>query len=199
MSRRDPQNDIQPRLIVVAAPSGAGKTTLCEKLLKDFPNVRPSISTTTRKQRPTEIQGTHYFFVLPDEFKARAARGEFAEWAEVHGNLYGSSRDQIEAALARGEHVLFDIDVQGAQSLVKHFGNRVLLIFIQPPSMAALEARLVNRKGDSPEAIETRLRNAYNEVGWSRIFDYQIVNDQLDRAYQELQAIFRKECQSTHP
>ncbi|MBI3295721.1 MAG: guanylate kinase [Deltaproteobacteria bacterium] len=194
MSRRTSKTPL-PRLIILSAPSGAGKTTLCERLLKEFPTVQLSISTTTRPQRPNETQGVHYFFVTPDEFKAQQTAGNFAEWAEVHRNFYGSSREQIEKALTNGKHVLFDIDVQGAKSLQKAYGDRVLLIFIHPPSMKELEKRLVDRKGDSPQAIETRLRNAYNEVEWSRIFDYQILNDQLDRAYKELQSIFRKECQ----
>ena len=186
--------DLQPRLIVISAPSGAGKTTLCEMVLKEFPNIRLSVSTTTRERRPYEKHGVHYFFVSRDDFKRLVGQGEFAEWAQVHGNCYGSSRTQIEKALAEGRHVLFDIDVQGAMSLLKSFGDRVLLVFVHPPSMKDLKGRLVERKGDSETAIETRMRNAYNEVGWSQRFDYQIVNDKLDRAYQELKTILEREC-----
>jgi guanylate kinase len=182
------------RLVVVSAPSGAGKTTLCEMLIRDFPNIRLSISTTTRPRRPTEKDGIHYQFVSPEGFQQKIDAGEFAEWAEVHGHSYGTSKRTIENALAAGKNVLFDIDVQGAMNLQKQYGERVLLIFILPPSIAELEQRLRNRKGDSPASIEKRLKNAYNELEWGKKFDYQITNDHLDRAYQELKEILRKEC-----
>lgn len=185
----------QPRLVVIAAPSGAGKTTLCEMLLKEFSNFALSISTTTRPKRPQEENGVHYHFVSPAEFQRKIDQGDFAEWAEVHGNRYGTSKSVIDSALKNQKHLLFDIDIQGAMSLLKHYGNRVLLIFIHPPSMEILERRLRDRKGDSPEAIEKRLQNAYNEVAWSRKFQYQITNDDLAKAYHELKAILQKECQ----
>lgn len=185
----------QPRLVVLAAPSGAGKTTLCEMLLKEFPKFTLSISTTTRGKRPNEEAGTHYHFVTREEFQKKIDLGDFAEWAEVHGNRYGTSKSVIDAALKQGKHLLFDIDVQGAMSLQKHYGNRVLLIFIHPPSMAILEKRLRDRKGDSPEAIEKRLQNAYNEVAWSQKFQYQLTNDDLPKTYSELKKIIEKECQ----
>lgn len=184
----------QPRLVVIAAPSGTGKTTLCEMLLKEFPNFTLSISTTTRSQRPNEKAGTHYHFVTREEFQKKIERGDFAEHAEVHGNLYGTSKKVVEEAIQSGKHLLFDIDVQGAMSLLKHYGNRVLLVFIHPPSMQILEQRLRDRKGDSLQAIEKRLQNAYNEVAWSPKFQYQITNDDLRRAYQELKQIIQKEC-----
>lgn len=185
----------QPRLIIISAPSGAGKTTLCEMLLKDFPRIKQSISTTTRPQRPHEQNGTHYFFISREAFEAKKAHGDFAEWAEVHGNLYGTSRRTIEDLLNQGSHVLFAIDVQGAISLKKLYTERALLIFIHPPSMAELEKRLIQRKGDSPASIEKRLKNAYTEVSWSKEFDYQIVNDELKAAYQQLRKVIEKECQ----
>jgi guanylate kinase len=184
----------EPRLIILAAPSGAGKTTLCEMLLNDFPSLRLSISTTTRPQRPHEVNGAHYHFVSHEEFAEKIKAKEFAEWAEVHGHRYGTSKKVLEGFLNNGHSVLFDIDVQGAMSLLKIYKERVLLIFIHPPSMEILERRLRERRSDSAAAIEKRLQNAYNEVEWSKKFDYEITNDNLSRAYQELKQIIEKEC-----
>jgi len=184
-----------PKLIIISAPSGAGKTTLCELLLRDFPLIRQSISTTTRPRRPHEIHGQHYFFISPSEFELKKNQQEFAEWAEVHGNFYGTSTQTIDSFLKQGKHVLFAIDVQGALALKKLYPERALLIFVHPPSMEELHQRLMKRQGDSPEAIEKRMKNAYTEVAWSQKFDYQIINDQLDRAYGQLKAIIQKECQ----
>ena len=185
---------LQPRLIIISAPSGAGKTTLCEMLIKDFPTIGLSLSTTTRFKRSYEEEGVHYNFVSQAEFKKRVDRGDFAEWAKVHTQLYGTPKTEIEKRLNAGQNVLFDIDVQGAMSLQKIYPERVLLIFIRPPSMEVLEQRLVQRKGDSLPSIETRLQNAYNELEWSKKFDFQIVNDELQRAYQELKEIIKREC-----
>lgn len=190
----DPKHPISPRLIVLSAPSGAGKSTLCEQILKDFPDMRMSISSTTRPKRPYEREGIHYHFLTLHEFKARRDLGEFAEWARVHNHCYGTPKSHIEKWLAENRHVLFDIDVHGAIGLLKHFGARVILIFIHPPSMEALKERLLKRKTESPRSIERRLQNAYNELGWSQKFDYQITNDDLNRAYQELKEIVKKEC-----
>ena len=189
-----PKAPKKPRLIVVSAPSGAGKSTLCEMLIKEFPQIRLSISNTTRPQRPHEVDGKHYYFVSKEEFAKKVKRGEFAEHAEVHGNSYGTLKATIESCLAEGKHVLFPIDVQGAMSLKKLYPDRVLLLFIRPPSMEVLQKRLVGRNDESLPSIETRLHNAYNELEWSKSFDYQIVNDDLNRAYQELKQILEKEC-----
>jgi len=144
--------------------------------------------------RPYEKDGALYFFVTPEEFQRRIEHGDFIEWAEVHGKLYGSSKSTIERSLGLGQHVLFDIDVQGAMNLRKIYGDRVLLVFIHPPSMETLQRRLLDRKGDSAHAIETRLQNAHNEVESSKAFDYQITNDDLAQAYRELREIVMKEC-----
>jgi len=184
-----------PRLIVISAPSGAGKTTLCEMLLKEFSSsITLSISTTTRPRRHYETEGVHYHFVSKDEFCRQADRGDFAEWAEVHGNLYGTLKATIDTNLAKGQHILFDIDVQGAMSLLEHYPDRVLSIFIHPPSLVILEDRLRKRQSESGTSIETRLQNAYNELGWSQKFDYQILNDDLQKAYTKLKTLVEKEC-----
>jgi guanylate kinase len=184
-----------PRLFVISAPSGAGKTTLCEMLIKDHPAIGLSLSATTRPMRPYEKEGVHYHFLTKSAFQKKKDQGEFAEWAEVHHHWYGTPKSEIDRRLKEGKHVLFDIDVQGAQSLLKAYPDRVCLIFIRPPSMEVLQQRLVERKGDPAPSIETRLQNAYNELEWSKLFDYQITNDDLARAYQELKEIVDQECQ----
>lgn len=190
--KKDPKK--ASRLIVISAPSGAGKTTLCDLLLKDYSSITLSISATTRKKRPYEIEDVHYFFLSPEAFQKKIDHGEFAEWAEVHGNRYGTLKSTIEKAAREGKHLLFDIDVQGAMSLEKLYPEKVLTIFIHPPSIEILEQRLRDRKGDSPEVIEKRVRNAYNELKWSSKFKYQLVNDELKRVYNELKQIVEKEC-----
>ncbi|NBV51419.1 guanylate kinase [bacterium] len=185
----------QPRLIIISAPSGAGKTTLCDLLLKDFSQIQQSVSTTTRPQRPHEINGQHYFFITSEEFEKKKLAGEFAEWAEVHGNFYGTRKQTVDGLLAAGKHVLFAIDVQGALNLKKLYPTRALLIFVHPPSIEELQNRLIQRKGDAPEAIAKRLQNAYTEISWSQKFDYQITNDDLKKAYQQLKDIIQRECQ----
>jgi guanylate kinase len=184
----------QSRLLVVSAPSGAGKTTLCDMILKEFPNVALSVSATTREKRPNEKEGVHYFFLSPEAFKDKVEKGEFAEWAKVHNHLYGTPKLAIEKWLSHGKHVLFDIDVQGAMSLLQLYGDRVCLIFILPPPMEELKRRLLDRKGDSLTSIENRLINAYNELEWSKKFDYRVMNDDLESAYRELKEIVKKEC-----
>jgi guanylate kinase len=184
----------QPRLVVVSAPSGGGKTTLCRMLLEKFPNLQKSVSTTTRPRRPNEVEGTHYHFVTAPEFQKKIDAGEFAEWAEVHGNRYGTSLKTIDQALKKGKHLLFDIDYQGAMSLRKAYGDRTLLLFILPPDMETLEKRLRERASDPSHSIETRLQNAYNELGWSEKFDHRLVNDDLNRTFQELSRIVQREC-----
>jgi guanylate kinase len=195
MSPRRSSQTKFPRLFVVSAPSGAGKTTLCEMLIKDHPNIGLSLSATTRTMRPYEKNGVHYQFLTQPQFQQKIDRGEFAEWAEVHEHWYGTPKTEIERRLKEGKHVLFDIDVQGARSLLKAYPDRVCLIFIRPPSMEILQKRLVERKGDPVRSIETRLQNAYNELEWSKIFDYQVTNDELSRAYLQLKEIVEAECQ----
>jgi guanylate kinase len=174
------------RLIVISAPSGAGKTTLCQRLLRDFSNLTLSISSTTRAPRGQELHGRDYFFLTREEFEEGIKAGKFLEWANVHGNYYGTSKTTIEAAFSSGKSVLLDIDVQGAASLRKAFPKESFSVFIAPPSLEVLEKRLRSRGTDSEETIQKRLRNAKKEMGEAGMFDHRIVNDDLDHAYEKL-------------
>jgi guanylate kinase len=180
------------RLIVVSAPSGAGKTTLCQRLLRDFSQLRLSVSCTTRAPRGQEKHGQDYFFLSKDEFKAKIAAGDFAEWAEVHGNFYGTLKSTIEQNLRAGLSVLLDIDVQGAASLRKAFPKEAVTIFVSPPSLDELEKRLRSRGTDSEESVARRMANARREMQEAPHFDRVILNDQLERAYSELHTFIRK-------
>ena len=183
-----------PRLIILAAPSGGGKTTLCDLLLKEFPTISLSVSTTTRPKRPNENDGVHYHFVTEEQFENKIEHNDFAEWAFVHHNRYGTSRSTIEDQFKKGHHVLFDIDVQGAKSLKSLYPQQALLIFILPPSIEELERRLRARKGDTEVAILNRLVNARQEISQAGWFDYQITNENLQDTYQQLRTIVEKEC-----
>ncbi|HMK55617.1 MAG TPA: guanylate kinase [Dissulfurispiraceae bacterium] len=179
-------------LFVVSAPSGAGKTTLCRRAGEVLDGLKHSVSYTTRAPRPGEIQDVHYTFVDQDEFRGMIADGEFIEWAEVHGNFYGTSRKRIEDIIGKADDVILDIDVQGARQLREHYPESVL-IFILPPSMPVLEQRLCNRMSDSQEVIEKRLRKAREEISEYKDYDYVIVNDQFDEAFSAFSSIIEAE------
>ena len=180
-------------LYVVAAPSGAGKTTLVRLLFENDPGIRVSVSTTTRAPRPGEEDGREYHFVAVEDFLEMVSRGDFLEWAEVHGNYYGTPQAPVEEALASGRDVLFDIDWQGAAQLRDKMSADVVSVFILPPSMAELRSRLTRRAEDAPEVIEKRLVNARREIAEWPNFDYVVVNDDLDAAFADLSAILRAE------
>ena len=178
------------RLYVVAAPSGAGKTTLVRLLLGSEPDVRLSISYTTRSPRPGEENGREYHFVDAATFRVMMARGDFLEWAEVHGNFYGTSKKWIADQLADGSDVLLEIDWQGAQQVREAF-PAALGIFILPPSMEELTRRLTGRGTDSVDVIERRFAAAQAEMRHVVEFDYVIINDSLERALEDLRAVVR--------
>lgn len=178
-----------PLLVVISAPSGAGKTTLCRRLLEDFRELRLSISTTTRAPRGQEQHAHEYFFTTREDFEAQIRTGNFAEWALVHGNYYGTSKQVVRESLDRGESVLLDIDVQGSESLKKSFGERCITIFIAPPSIEELEHRLRNRGTDSEESIQRRMHNARGEMAEAHKFDHQLVNDDFEQTYARLHRI----------
>ncbi len=175
-------------LFVISAPSGAGKTTLCHKLCATLPGIRHSVSYTTRMPRPGEINDLHYTFVDKDTFKAMIDEEVFIEWAEVHGNYYGTSKKRIEELADAGIDVLLDIDVQGAHQIRKGLSD-CIFIFILPPSMEVLRKRLVERMSDSDEVIGRRLKNAVGEIKEYENYGYVIVNDKMEDALRELEAI----------
>jgi guanylate kinase len=176
------------RIFVVSAPSGAGKTTLCQKAVDALPRLTISVSYTTRQARPGEVPDIHYSFIAEDEFRSMINEGEFVEWAVVHSNFYGTSAGRIEAVISQGNDVILDIDVQGARKIRERYPESIL-IFILPPSMEALEKRLVGRMSDSAEAIGRRLRKAREEISGYKCYDYVIVNDLFEEAFAVFSAI----------
>jgi guanylate kinase len=177
-------------LIVVSSPSGAGKTTLCHRLIDEFPDIVFSVSYTTRPRRRGEEEGVDYHFVDAPTFDKMAERGEFAEWAEVHQHRYGTTAEAVKQALEGGRHVLFDIDYQGGRQIKAKFENEAVLVFVLPPSLEELEARLRKRATDAPDVIERRLAKAHDELKQYGLYQYLIVNDELPRAYDRLRAIY---------
>lgn len=180
-------------LFIVTAPSGAGKTTLVRGLLQRDPRVQLSISYTTRAPRPGEQDGREYNFVDVPTFRALRDRGEFLEWAEVHGNYYGTPRRAVEEALSAGKDVLFDIDVAGVRQLAAMVREDMATVFLLPPSVAEQVSRLKRRASDDDAAILKRLKTARTEIEAWADFDYILVNDDLDRAFMELRAILHAE------
>lgn len=180
-------------MLVISSPSGAGKSTIARNLLEADPEMSISVSVTTRQRRPSEIDGRHYHFKTIREFEALRATDSLLEWAEVHGNFYGTPRDAVEAAMAAGRDMLFDIDWQGAQQLQEKMAGDVVSIFILPPSMAKLQSRLHRRAEDSEEVIATRLANSRAEIEHWREYDYIVLNDDLDRAFSAVRAIVEAE------
>jgi guanylate kinase len=183
-------NAFSGSLFIVAAPSGAGKSTLVNALLAQEPGIKLSISTTTRQPRPGEQDGVHYQFTSPEDFVTRADRGEFLEWAEVHGNYYGTSRLSVEQEMKNGTDILLEIDWQGARQVKKLFPDAAG-IFILPPSIAALEERLHKRGTDEPHIITRRLLAAGGEIAHAPEFEYAIINEEFNVALSELQAIVK--------
>lgn len=175
-------------LFVVSAPSGAGKTSLCKEVVKYVPNLQHSISYTTRSARPSESDGLDYYFVTAEKFKRMISEKEFIEWAIVHGNYYGTSKKDLTELLNKGTDIILDIDSQGATQIKKRFSNGVF-IYILPPSFEDLRDRLTIRKGDSPEEIQRRLDMANEEAKDYRMYEYLIINDNLNVAIERLKAI----------
>ena len=180
-------------MLILSSPSGAGKSTLTRQLVDDQRDVSLSISVTTRAKRPSEIEGKHYLFVSVEEFKSLRDRGDLLESAEVHGNFYGTPRRSVEAVLASGRDVLFDIDWQGTKQIMARMRRDVVAVFILPPSMTELKTRLERRAEDKPEVITRRLTNAREEIAQWGLYDYLIVNDDLERAFYDVKAILAAE------
>jgi guanylate kinase len=182
-------------IMIMSSPSGAGKSTLTRTLSKSAAetNLDLSISVTTRPKRPSEIEGVHYHFIDRATFDDLRERDELLEWAEVHGNGYGTPRKPVEASLKAGRDVLFDIDWQGTQQILERAREDVVTIFILPPSMAELRSRLVRRAEDAPDVIAKRLANARDEIARWTVYDYVIVNDDLEKAYEAVRSILAAE------
>jgi guanylate kinase len=178
------------RPIVLAAPSGTGKTTIAHRLVEGTGEFVFSVSATTRKPRKGERNGMDYEFMTREAFEAMVANAEFAEWAEVHGNLYGTPRRTLEEATARGEFVVLDIDVQGARQIRAAFPE-ALLVFVIPPSAEVLVSRLTKRGTEADEEVVRRLRNARKELARATDFDHVVLNDDLERAVEEVRSAAR--------
>jgi guanylate kinase len=180
-------------LLIVASPSGAGKTSLCRRLMADHGGLELSVSMTTRPVRPGEQAGRDYHFVDEAEFQRLIDADAFLEWANVHGNLYGSPRAPVDRALAEGRDVLFDIDWQGAREVARRCKEDAVRVFILPPSLEELRRRLVTRSQDAEDVIDRRIHNAKGEIEHADEFDYVLVNDDFDRSYAELAHIYHAE------
>ena len=183
-------------LFVISAPSGAGKTSICHKILQQIPALHQSISYTTRTRRAGEQDGVDYHFVTTRIFQEMVDAGDFVEWAEVHGNCYGTARSSLEKATAEGADILLDIDFQGAQQL-RDSGLDGVFIFILPPDMNELRKRLDTRNTDADQVIERRMRNAVVEIAEAIKFDYLVVNDVLEEAVERIVAIMMAETTRT--
>jgi guanylate kinase len=179
-------------LFVVSSPSGGGKGTLIQRVLQQVPNLAYSVSFTTRAPRNGEVNGREYFFVTPEKFKEMIAANEFFEWAEVHGKLYGTARQQVVDEISSGRDIVLEVDVQGAASVRALMADAVS-IFILPPSFQVLKQRLEARGTDSPAELDLRLRNAPTELKDYSTFQYVIINDELDRAANQMTAIVHAE------
>jgi guanylate kinase len=177
-------------LFIISAPAGTGKTTLVSMLLNEFANVARSVSYTTREKRADEVDGQDYFFIDRGEFDKRIEKGEFLEYAEVFGNLYGTSKKFVEEKLKANKHVVLVIDTQGAMKLQSsQMSNDAVFIFVRPPSLEEQKKRLLKRHTENEEAIETRLLWAQEELQVAKDYDYQIVNEDLIAAYEVLKSI----------
>lgn len=182
-----------PKIFIISAPSGGGKTTLCHKLLANDPALADSISMTTRPPRPGEKDGLDYIFTEDAHFRDEIKKGGFLEYEENFGYLYGTPKDFVENNLRKGRSVLLSIDVKGAMKVRRAYPDRSVLIFILPPSISELKKRLALRKSDSPEVIAGRLKLAKEELSYKSKFDYKVVNDNLEKAYRRLKDIIYKE------
>lgn len=195
MTVRDTGSRIRRRglMLVLSSPSGAGKSTIARNLIESDQGFELSVSVTTRPRRGSEIDGIHYHFQSRREFEMLRDNDELLEWAEVHGNFYATPRAPAERAMADGRDMLFDIDWQGAKQLKEKMRGDIVSIFILPPTMTELKARLKRRAEDQEEVIETRLTNARTEIEHWTEYDFVVVNDDLDRAFSEVRSIVAAE------
>lgn len=179
------------KLIVISAPSGAGKTTIAREVLKRIPSLEFSVSATTRPRRLGEEDGRDYFFLTREEFDRRARGGEFVEWEEIYGNLYGTLKSELDRALHNGRHLLFDVDVKGGLSIKRQYPE-ALLIFIEPPGMEVLRQRLRDRHTEDAATLARRMERVAMEMEAGKAFDRHCINDELARAVEEVQALVQE-------
>lgn len=179
-------------LIVICGPSGVGKGTVCQSLLNKNTNINLSISATTREKRRGEIEGKNYYFIEKDKFLSMITNDEFIEYAEVYDNFYGTPKKYVLDNLIKGNDILLEIDIQGAMQIKEKFPDGIF-VFILPPSMKELRKRIIGRGTDSPDAIEKRLKCAYEEIDFIKEYDYYIINDDLDNATNKISSIIEAE------
>ena len=180
---------VNGKLFIISAPSGTGKTTILKRVISELENVVFSVSHTTRAPRAGEKDGLDYFFIDEEVFQTMQKKGHFLEWAEVHGNFYGTSSHAVKEITDQGKDIILDIDVQGARQVMDKVGDKGVFVFISPPSLEELEKRLVNRGTESDSVIAIRLKNAQDEMKCVERYDYAIVNDQVNLAVEELISI----------
>lgn len=181
------------KMIIVSAPSGAGKTTIVRALLKKFPQLEFSVSACSRAKRENEIDGKDYYFLSPEKFKAKINNNEFVEWEEVYkGSYYGTLKSELERIWSKGNHVIFDVDVKGGLNIKKQYPGRSLAVFVKPPDMETLQKRLENRGTETPDSLKKRLEKAVYEISYSMLFDYILVNDEINKAKNEAYDVIEK-------
>jgi guanylate kinase len=186
-----------PKLLVIAAPSGGGKTSIVKALLQRHPEFQFSVSATTRPMRPGEENGRDYFFLSKEHFLELIARGELVEHEELYGNFYGTLKSETDRALTNGLSMIFDVDVRGALSIKRMYADRAVLIFITPPSIEVLEHRLRNRRTEDEATLRKRIARWEMEIETGKQFDYTVVNDELSRAIEEVDAIIMNHLSHT--
>jgi guanylate kinase len=187
------QGSMKGKVIIVSAPSGAGKTSIVRHLLTEVPQLQFSVSATTRARRDYETDGKDYYFITTEQFKQRLQRDEFLEWQEVYRDqFYGSLKCEVERIWENGQTVIFDVDVLGGLNIKKFYGDKALSIFIKPPTIAELERRLNNRGTETPETLAKRLDKAEYELSFAEQFDVSVLNDDLTRAQNEMVVIVKR-------
>ncbi len=177
------------KIVVIVAPSGTGKSTLIKKLMQEITSLKWSVSCTTRPKRTGEKEGEDYFYITTRDFEKRIENNEFIEWAKVHSNYYGTSKEFVEAGLNAGDHLLFDLDVQGCDSIKEIYGDEANVIFIEPPSVEVLKERLTGRGTDNIDVINERLQNSIKELKRKDDYDFNVVNDEIEKAYIDFKKI----------